>query len=639
MVARPGYMIGVIAGIGLFVVLLAYRFFYAGVDEDPTINAVRQHSESTFDPIDDEIVNRDALPATDTFNVGDAQPAGPSIADDVSFSDAGPLTPGGTTGRPSTPNTGRVLRSDDHLYEIYSLKKNDTFESIALERFGSKALWQHIANANPLTDPMKLKIGAEIRIPKSIEPTAEAVPAPSTEIELPPEQSLPAANTSDPRSGLIASRPGPQMTETERSLARRDAQRLVDELQGPRRRLERLTQVGRQTKLRTKSGDTLYDIAAIAYNGRGHLWPHIFEANQSVLTDPGLVPPNVELTIPAVPFPNERQVSGDSRTASATVDLTVDERNSVLVREGDTLSGIAKRVYGKASLWRAVYEANRDVLPTANDLVVGIRLQLPDTIAAASATSNVTMAAASGGRSATVAEVKVKSGDTLFDIAARHYGTGTEWKQIYEANRDVLSAPNRLKVGQTLRVPSLDGLLAFSGNNGSGDRRGVQAAAVELKALADTNRGVVVVEEGESLSGIARRVYGDAARWARIYNANRDVLPDPRSLKPGMLLFVPDPIGTATLASTNTQSRSASSASLMKIAPSSSGEYYVVQSGDTLYGISKRMYQSGILWKRIYDANRDVIKAPDVLRPGTRLHIPAASPRIAERRRSTQPQR
>lgn len=47
----------------------------------------------------------------------------------------------------------------------------------------------------------------------------------------------------------------------------------------------------------------------------------------------------------------------------------------------------------------------------------------------------------------------VKSGDTLFSIAKEIYGRGDDWKRIFDANRDRLSAPDRLPHGTILRIP------------------------------------------------------------------------------------------------------------------------------------------------------------------------------------------
>jgi nucleoid-associated protein YgaU len=56
----------------------------------------------------------------------------------------------------------------------------------------------------------------------------------------------------------------------------------------------------------------------------------------------------------------------------------------------------------------------------------------------------------------------------------------------------------------------------------------------------------------------------------------------------------------------------------------SGGKKYVVESGDTLMGISRRYYGTGEKFDLIYQANRDKLGAPDRLPPGTVLTIPDA---------------
>jgi nucleoid-associated protein YgaU len=50
----------------------------------------------------------------------------------------------------------------------------------------------------------------------------------------------------------------------------------------------------------------------------------------------------------------------------------------------------------------------------------------------------------------------------------------------------------------------------------------------------------VVVRPGDSLEGIARQRYGDAAAWPQIYAANRAAIgPDPNRLEVGLELTLP----------------------------------------------------------------------------------------------------
>lgn len=49
----------------------------------------------------------------------------------------------------------------------------------------------------------------------------------------------------------------------------------------------------------------------------------------------------------------------------------------------------------------------------------------------------------------------VQRGDSLWSIAAKPeiYGKATRWRQIFEANRDLLKSPDRLRAGLTLKIP------------------------------------------------------------------------------------------------------------------------------------------------------------------------------------------
>jgi nucleoid-associated protein YgaU len=55
----------------------------------------------------------------------------------------------------------------------------------------------------------------------------------------------------------------------------------------------------------------------------------------------------------------------------------------------------------------------------------------------------------------------------------------------------------------------------------------------------------------------------------------------------------------------------------------STDKTYEVQAGDTLSKIAKREYGDANAWKRIYDANKDILKDPDKIYPGQTLKIPA----------------
>jgi nucleoid-associated protein YgaU len=47
------------------------------------------------------------------------------------------------------------------------------------------------------------------------------------------------------------------------------------------------------------------------------------------------------------------------------------------------------------------------------------------------------------------------------------------------------------------------------------------------------------VAAGESLSKIAKKVYGDANQWKKIFEANKDQIKNPDLIHPGQVLKIP----------------------------------------------------------------------------------------------------
>ena len=64
--------------------------------------------------------------------------------------------------------------------------------------------------------------------------------------------------------------------------------------------------------------------------------------------------------------------SGASSTApAATVYETYE------VKSGDSLSKIAKRIYGDANAWPRIFDANKDIVKDANKIFPGQKLKIP----------------------------------------------------------------------------------------------------------------------------------------------------------------------------------------------------------------------------------------------------------------------
>lgn len=51
---------------------------------------------------------------------------------------------------------------------------------------------------------------------------------------------------------------------------------------------------------------------------------------------------------------------------------------------------------------------------------------------------------------------EVVRGDTLWAISKKYYGKGSRYPEIFEANKPMLSHPDKIYVGQVLRIPADD---------------------------------------------------------------------------------------------------------------------------------------------------------------------------------------
>ena len=141
-------------------------------------------------------------------------------------------------------------------------------------------------------------------------------------------------------------------------------------------------------------------------------------------------------------------------------------------KEGDTWRGLANTYYGdwqRLDVLKRHNEGRMDVQPGETVFVPVFAAERP-MVAAAPAVATAAQgsapkeaAAKSGKRgksaSATAAQPSGKkmhvatNGESLWKIAKAELGDGNRWKEIYEANRDLLDKPESIKKGMRLRIP------------------------------------------------------------------------------------------------------------------------------------------------------------------------------------------
>jgi len=150
-------------------------------------------------------------------------------------------------------------------------------------------------------------------------------------------------------------------------------------------------------------------------------------------------------TIPAIKQQDESPVemsAGRKRSAEYVYAVQTD----------DTLRSISRKAYGTTRKWSAIANANNVQLGNNPDsLQVGMKLIIPpltntdDAILPSNSSTSLPALNEDG-------TYTIQSGDFLGSIAQKLFGTSRKWEKIYELNKDVLTTPHKLKIGQVLRI-------------------------------------------------------------------------------------------------------------------------------------------------------------------------------------------
>ncbi|MCC6784701.1 MAG: tail protein X [Planctomycetes bacterium] len=265
---------------------------------------------------------------------------GSGVPGNIEFVDlgggGGPVVEKGDAERPLVPppgpgddsKRGAPIVDPAPTVRRHRIAAGETLSSISARYYGTSRHHQTILDANPGLDARRMPLHKEIVIPP-----------------------LPVAKAADDPA-VISSGSG----NGDENRTREEPQPVP----GPG--------VSRSVRRhRVAAGETLSSIA-IRYYGEERHWPRILDANPGL--DPNRMKANSELEIPvlatstAVPRPSPR-------TAPA---------GGVLHRiaEGETLSSIARRYYGRENDWQRIVDANPGI--DTKRLAIGTEIVVPEVV-------------------------------------------------------------------------------------------------------------------------------------------------------------------------------------------------------------------------------------------------------------------
>ncbi|GEM_PF-1710899 len=147
------------------------------------------------------------------------------------------------------------------------------------------------------------------------------------------------------------------------------------------------------------------------------------------------------------------------------------------VKEGESLTGIAKRYYGSDERFIILAEYNN--IPNPKKIEAGLKLTIPKSL-----------------------KYKIKKGDSLALISKKYLDNKDRYKALMEIN--AISDPKAVSIDQIIKIPA---------------------------------KIPYTVKKGETLAIIAEKFYGDIKRYSLI--ASYNFISDPKTLEPGQKLIIP----------------------------------------------------------------------------------------------------
>lgn len=141
-----------------------------------------------------------------------------------------------------------------------------------------------------------------------------------------------------------------------------------------------------------------------------------------------------------------------------------------------------------------------------------------------------------------------------------------------------------------------------NGNAANSNATGTQTQ-ITLVPL-DTAVVSYVVEPGDTLKKIAEKFYGNRELWTKIYADNAIFISDPNRIYIGQVLYI--------YLTENS----------IEVNGGMTGDVYTVQQGDSLWKIAKKIYGKGILYTKIFEANKETIANPKSLHIGQKIVVP-----------------
>lgn len=228
----------------------------------------------------------------------------------------------------------------------------------------------------------------------------------------------------------------------------------------------------------------------------------------------------------------------------------------------------------------------------------------------------------------------IQSGDTLSSISEKYLGSPNRFQEIFEANRLVLTNPNRLPEGVVISIPPpVKDVQRVSGQN-STERSSVHETRrpnsdltafepispnpgpVEDRSTKVDHKSAIVSDKPESLDTDGKVVEAKPTDPKPTETKKRFAAP---SRLPFGHNVTPIRKPVEPVNATVPESKESNETDP---AHGSTRQTYQVRKGDSLERISQRVYGNPKRAADIFNANRDKLASPDAVKEGLELELP-----------------
>lgn len=250
----------------------------------------------------------------------------------------------------------------------------------------------------------------------------------------------------------------------------------------------------------------------------------------------------------------------------------------------------------------------------------------------------------------------IQSGDTLSSLAEKYLGSQKRFQEIFDANRDLLTSPDRLPEGVVITIPSpakearrvaeqprVANPISQPGNQGSrelSDIRPISPGGVQGRTVAEeiglpNSVSVSGTADTEGTTPMTTSVVSSGDVGQSSQNPDESQAQETKAGEATKKRYFSAgrlPFGKSTSPRTNSTRKALDleagttprTREQEGVDPShdSAGQIYQVRRGDSLERISQKVYGTPKRANDIFNANRDKLASPGAVREGLELNLP-----------------